>query len=141
MAKIEDFIQSATTDLGVSEGAARSGVGAVLQMLQQKSDSGDFQQLLGSMPGAEALLSKARGASAGAGESGGLGGALGGLSSLVGGGSDLAGALSLLQGSGLSTDQLGPFVSKFVEFAKSSAGQALVGSILGKVPEIAKFLG
>jgi hypothetical protein len=32
-------------------------------------------------------------------------------------------------------------VSKFVEFAKSSAGQALVGSILGKVPEIAKFLG
>jgi hypothetical protein len=142
MANIQDFIQSAVGSLGVSEGTAQSGVGAILQALQGNADAGDFQQLLSAMPGSEALLSKA-GSSAGAGESGGggLGGALGAVGSMLGGGSGSAlGVLSMLQGSGLSADKLGPFVSKFIDFAKSSAGQALIGRVLSKVPEIAKFV-
>jgi Protein of unknown function VcgC/VcgE (DUF2780) len=144
MPQIEEFIQSAVGDLGVSEGAARTGVGGVLQSLQQGAEAGDFQQLLSSMPGAAALLSKAKGAAAGAAEPGGgaLGGALGAVGSMLGGGGGSAlGLLSLLTGSGISSDQLGPFVSKFIEFAKSSAGQALMGRILSKAPEVAKLLG
>ncbi len=142
MPQIEDFIQSAVGDLGISPDAAKTGVGAVLQSLQQGAEPGDFQQLLSSMPGAAALLSNVKG-SAGAGESGGgLGGALGAVGSMLGGGAGSAlGLLNLLQGSGISSDKLGPFVSKFIDFAKSSAGQALIGRILSKAPEIAKLLG
>ena len=71
MPQIEEFIQSAVGDLGVSQDAARTGVGGVLQSLQQGAEPGDFQQLLSSMPGAAALLSKAKGVAAGAAEPGG----------------------------------------------------------------------
>ena len=143
MASIDQFIQSAVGDLGVSETTAKSGIGSILGAVQGKADSNDFERLLSSIPGAQSLLGQAPAAPSGDSEStGGLGGALGGVSSMLGGGSGSAlGLLGSLGSSGLSGDQIGPFVSKFIDFAKGSAGQALVSKILGKVPELGKLLG
>ncbi len=140
---LTNFIQSVTGDLGVSESAAKSGVGSILSAVKGKADSDDFKQLLSSLPGAEGLLGQASAAAAGTSESGGgLMGGLGGIASALGGGSGSAmGLLGALTSGGLSTDQLGPFVSKFVGFAKESAGQGLVSKILGNVPELAKLVG
>lgn len=139
MAGIDQFIRSAVGELGVPQGAAESGVGSILKTLQGSADQQDFQQLISSMPGADALLAKAGGSGGGGGL---LGQGMGALGSMLGGGAGGAlGLLGALQGSGLSADSLGPFVSKFVEFAKSSAGQALMGKILGKAPELTKLLG
>ena len=143
MAAIDQFTQSAVGDLGVSEGAAKSAVGSILGEVQGKADANDFSQLMANIPGAEGLIGQAAGAASGGGDAGG--GLMGGLSSvgtMLGGGSGSAlGLLGALGSSGLSTDQLGPFVSKFIGFAKESAGQALIGKILGKVPELAKLVG
>ena len=143
MPAIDQFIQSITGDLGVSEGAAKSGVGAILTAVQGQADSNDFKQLLTSIPGAEGLVGQASSAAAGSSDSGGgLMSGLGSVGSMLGGGSGGAmGLIGALTSGGLSSAQLGPFVSKFVGFAKESAGEGLVSKILGKIPELAKLVG
>ena len=139
MAGIADFIQMAAQQLGESEGTTKSATGALLGVLQQNADGGDFQQLLSAIPGASGLLST--GAAAGE-SSGGGGGLLGAVGSMMGGGLGGAlGALGSIQKSGISAGNIGGLVSLFMTFAKSQAGEALMQRILGSVPELAKLAG
>lgn len=145
MAGITDFISMAAQNLGQSETSTKSATGALLGVLQQKADPGDFQKLLGAIPGASDLLSAGEGSGGIGGMLGGLGGgggALGGLTSALGGGGGGAmGLIGALAGSGFSTDKLGGLVSLFMNFAKGQAGDGLVQKLLGQAPELAKMMG
>ncbi len=143
MPSIQDFIQSAASQIGVGEAATESATGAILQVFQDKADSGDFQQLLDKVPGAGALLSKvASGGTEQPGGGGMLGGMLGSAASGLGGSLGAgAGILSLLQKSGLGSDKLSALLPLLLQFLKSEAGEALVGRILGQVPELKALLG
>jgi len=80
---IQDFIQSAAGQIGAGESATESATGAILQVSKVRADPGDFQQLLGRVPGAAGLLSKVSGAGEAEPEGGGgmLGRLLGGAAS------------------------------------------------------------
>jgi hypothetical protein len=139
MAGIQDFIQLAVQNLGAPEDAVKSATSALLGAVGKEADTGDFQQLLGAIPGAADLLKGSSG-----GESGG--GLLGGLmeqagSALGGNFGGAAGLLGMLQGTGLKTDQFGPFVSLFLNFVQSKAGKELVGRLLASAPRLAKLAG
>ena len=71
MADIQDFIQMAMSNLGTSEETVSAATGGLLGILKDNVAGGDFDQLLGALPGAEGLL--------GGGSSSGGGGLLGGL--------------------------------------------------------------
>lgn len=85
-----------------------------------------FSDLLGKLPGAEGLV----GATNAQGGGGLLGGQLGGAASL----------LPLIQGSGLSGDQAGSFVSLFMNYVKSEAGADMLQKILKGVPQLKSLL-
>ncbi len=150
MAGIADFISMAATNLGQSEESTKTATGALLGAMKEKADPGDFQKLLGALPGASDLMGAAVGAgkpSGGGGIGGMLGGALGGgggalgaLTAAVGGGGGALGLVGALAGSGFSMDKLGGLASLFMTFAKGQADGGLVSKLMGQVPELAKLI-
>ena len=52
----------------------------------------------------------------------------------------ITGALAARQNSGLKPDQLGSFVTKFVQFAQEKAGSDLVNLLLDKIPEVKSLM-
>ena len=139
MAGIQDFIQMAAQHLGAPEGAVKSATSAVLGAVEKEADGGDFQQLLGAIPGAADLLKGADGAEAGGGLLGGLMGQAG--SALGGNLGGAVGLLGMLQGTGLKSEQFGPFVSLFLKFVQSKAGKDLADRLLSQAPQLAKLAG
>jgi hypothetical protein len=123
---MQDFIQSAVSQLGINEDQAKSATGGLLNFLKNQGN-GNVQALIAKLPGAEGLMQDA-----GSSESGG-GGMLGGLGSKLGGS---GGALAALQGSGLDASQAGPFVKMLVDYAKQKAGPELVEQVIAKVPAL-----
>lgn len=136
MTDIFQFVQSASSQLGVSEDAAKQATGGILEALQADSDESDVQQLLSAVPGASQLLSQA--------QSGGGGGLLGAASSLLGGSGGMGSTLSALasiQQSGLSMDKVSSLVPLLLNFLQSQAGKDLVGKLLETSPELKKLMG
>lgn len=133
---MNEFIQLAAKQLGVSEDTSKSATGGMLGLLKDKLDGGDFSQLVNALPGAEALVPS--GAKAGA--QGAIGGLMGAVSGALGGGGGSLGALAQLASTGLKMDQIGTFASLFLGFVKSKAGQDLVAKILGSIPELKAFV-
>ena len=133
MADIQQFIQMATSNLGVTEDTAKSATGGLLGFLGDKLPSGDYQSLLGELPGAADL------APAGGDEGGG--GLLGGVTKLAGGaiGGKLgaaAGIVGALTKGGLDVGQVGGFVTQFLGFAKDNVSGGLLDRILTQVPDL-----
>lgn len=133
---MQEFIDLAVKQLGMKESGAKKATGGLLNLIKDNVPKGDFQQLLGKLPGAEGLLKES-----GAG-GGGVGGMLGSLGGMLGGkaGSALSVA-GLLEQSGLSTDKLGNFASMFIGFIEGKAGRDLIDRVLANVPEIKKLIG
>ncbi len=135
---MQEFIQLAVSKLGISQETAQSATGSVLNLLKQKAGDEATSGLLSKLPGAEALLNASSSSSGGAGS----GGLLGGLGSVLGGKlGGAAGALTALQGSGLDSSQIGPFVTMLVDFVKQKAGAEAVDGVLEKVPDLKSMLG
>ena len=136
---MQDFIQLAASQLGVSTDVAEKATSGILGILKGKDSGDDGDKLLAAIPGAEQLTGKSGGGALGG--LGGLGGALGGVSSMLGGsaGSGL-GALTGLQASGLDAAKIGPFLGMFVEYAKQKASPELVAGFLKSMPAIKGLL-
>ncbi|MGH7825198.1 MAG: DUF2780 domain-containing protein [Candidatus Binatia bacterium] len=125
---MQEFIQSAVSQLGINEDQAKSATGGLLNFLKDQGN-GDVQGLISKLPGAEDLM-KSEGSGS---ESGGGGGMLGGLGSKLGGG---GGALAVLQGSGLDASRAGSFVKMLVDYAKQKVGPEQVEQVVAKVPAL-----
>lgn len=163
---MQDFINMASQQLGISTQQSTSATAGILGMLQKNMGGGDFGKLLGNLPGAGDLLAKAGGGSSGGSGGGGLGGMLGGMlggggggggggnalggimqaaGGLLGGkggGGDTLGMLGgVLGSSGLSMDKLAPLMGMFMQYVQGKAGQGGVNSILGALPDLKKFVG
>lgn len=156
---MQDFINMAVKQLGINEGQAKSATGGVLGMLQGQMGGGDFQKLMGLLPGAQDLMKGAT-AGGGGGGGGGIAGALGGMlggksgggglgglanmaSGLLGGDKGGGGAgqlLSLLGNSGLSGDTAGGFLKLFIDYVGGKGGGDLLKGVTGNM-DIAKLHG
>jgi hypothetical protein len=156
---MQDFINMATKQLGISEGAAKQGTGALLGMVQQQLGNGEFSKLTSMLPGAQQMMS---GGAAGGGSGGGIAGALGGLmgggkssggglgalasaaSGLrgkdAGGLGQIAGLVSQLGNAGIGTDKAGGFVKLFMDYVSGKGGGDIVTKLLGNA-DLKKLIG
>jgi predicted lipid-binding transport protein (Tim44 family) len=133
---IDELIGQVTSQLGLGEGQAQTGVGVIFALLEKFGDNEAVKPLLDAIPGAAALAGAQRGAIEGGG--GGLGGLIGGL--LGGKAGDLAGAMSALQGANISMDQGKGIAATVMDFAREKAGSDIVEKALASAPALKQFL-
>jgi hypothetical protein len=122
---MQELIGSLVKQLGVSQSQAQSGAGAIFQVAQERLGAGQFDQLLGGIPGLKDLISHAPAS----GNSGG--GLLGSLASMASslGGNDMAQGMKLLSAFtslGMNKDMLMKFVPVVLQFLESKGGKDLV---------------
>ena len=137
-----EFIQQAMQSLGTGQAETESATGGLLSMVKGKLGEGDFSELAGKLPGAEALLSKAPSGDDAGGGGGLLGGLMGQATGALGGeAGETAGIAGMLEKSGIGMDKAGPLVSMFLGFVRDKAGDGLLGKVLEKVPALGQLGG
>jgi hypothetical protein len=137
MPGITDFIDMATTQLGVSTGAAQAGAGGLLSMLKDKVGGDVFGKVASALPGAADLVGKAPAAGGG-----GLGGLMAKAGGLLGGSAGGAlGAAAMLGKAGIPLDKAKGFGEMFLNFMKSKLSPDLLKSVLAKVGDLGKLFG
>lgn len=118
---MDELIGRLVADVGVEPAAAGTAVGIILDFLTKEGPADKMQQLSTKLPGAEALMQKAR-------ESGG------GLGGLMGG---VMGAGMRMMGAGLSMGQVQGVTKEFIAFAREKIGEEEVGEIVAAIPGLA----
>lgn len=130
-----DLVASLVKELGVSQTQAQGGAGAIFKAAQTRLGDGQFDQLLGGIPGVKELLRKAPNPGNGAGLGGGLGGMLGGFASMAGKlgvnndavqGAQLLAAFSSL---GLNKDTLVKFIPVVLKYLETHGGADRVAAL------------
>ena len=140
---MQNIISTLAQQFGLRPEQVQAGVGAVLQLLQEKAGGTDFQQLLASVPGAQAWIEQAKGLAPQAGVAGGglLGQAANMLGAVTGQGqTGLAGILGKLQGAVFQPDSAARFVPAVLEQLRGGAGAGTFDKVLDQVPGL-KGLG
>ena len=125
---MQDLIDSLVGQLGVTSSQAQGGAGAIFKAAEERLGAGQFDQLLGNVPGVKQLLSHAPTAGGG----GGLLGGLASMASALGGNSDMAQGAKLLAafGSlGMNKDTLMKFIPVVMQFLESHGGSELVSNV------------
>ena len=124
---IDQFIQQATSQLGIAQNDAEEATSGLLSLLKSNANGGDFSSLLSNIGGAEDLMNKFdAGNSLGGGLMGAVGGLLGGQT-----GGNLAMITSLVSQLNLDTGQLGSLGAMFFDFIKDQAGESLANNVMG----------
>jgi hypothetical protein len=123
---MQELITALVSQLGVNKDQAQGGAGAIFKAAQDRLGGGEFDKLLGGIPGVKDLVSKAPAAGGG-----GLGGMLGGLASKMGGGemAQAAQLLSAFSSLGLNKDTAMKFVPVIMQFLQSQGGPELVSKV------------
>ena len=111
------LIGSLVDKLGVSEEQATGGAGAVFKEGKNNMSSGDYSQLLSSVPGIDSLISSAPQTGGLAGKASSL---LGGSAGSTTGMANLADSFSKL---GLAPDMVNQFVPVILDYVQSEGGQ------------------
>ena len=134
---MDEFIQLAVNNLGLSESTARTATGGLLQSIQNQVGGEDARQLMLQLPGSEALIKNLASQS----ESRECGGLVSKIGILFGGKVSAAtGLVGILDETGLGVDEIGPFTSLFVYYLKGKVSYKLVDRILGRLPELQRML-
>ncbi len=124
---MDELIQRLVSGLGIDDGMAQQFLGAVLNLLKDNVDATQFEQLMGLIPGAAALL-QGDADTSGGGLLGGLADSLGkSLGGDIGAAIDGLGAIS---DSGLNVDQFGQATEIFGSFIGEKGGGDLVSVVL-----------
>jgi hypothetical protein len=129
---MQDLIASLVTQLGVTQAQAQGGAGAIFKAAQDRLGEGQFEQLLGGLPGIKGLVAHAP---LGAGVGGGLSSVLGGLASVagkLGANSDMVQGAQLLtafNSLGLNKDMAMKFLPVVLKFLEANGGQELVTKV------------
>lgn len=112
---MKELIDELTRQLGINAAQAQSGAGILFKAAQEKLGAGEFQQMLGAVPGVADLLTQA--------PSTGGGGLLGGLASAFGGNAALlAKVVSGFSNLGLSVDTAKRFVPIVLDHLRKHVG-------------------
>jgi hypothetical protein len=125
---MQELIASLVSQLGVTPSQAQGGASAIFKAAQERLGHGEFERLLGGLPGVKDLLAHGPSPSS---SGGGLSGVLGGLASLAAkaGGGDMAQAMQLLNtfnSLGLNKDMAMKFLPVVLQFVEAKGGKELV---------------
>ncbi len=112
---MKELIDELTRQLGINATQAQSGAGILFKAAQEKLGAGEFQKMLGAVPGVADLLKHA--------PSAGGGGLLGGLASAFGGNAALlAKVVTGFSTLGLPVDTAKKFVPIVLEYLRKHVG-------------------
>jgi hypothetical protein len=124
---MEELLARVTQATGLDAATATKAIGIILNFLKKEGPPAEVNQLLASMPGAEAAMAQAP-------ESGGLAGMMAGM----GGGVMALGGQ--LMGAGVSMGQMQPLGRELFAFGREKAGEDVMGAIVGSVPGLTQFV-
>lgn len=119
---MQELIEQLTRTLKVDERQAQGGAAILFKAARDKLGNAEFARLLGSVPGLDALVSKAPDSKAG--------GLLGGLASLAGGNAALI--ASIVSGFGklnLTSDHAQKFVPVILDYLRGRVGPDAVSKL------------
>ena len=134
---MDEFIQLAAVNLGLSKDTARTATGGLLQSIQNQVGGESARQLMSQLPGSVDLIDSLAREKSGS-ETGGLASKIG---TLFGGKISAAtGLIGILDETGLGVDKIGPFASLFIYYLKDHVSAKLVDRILNRMPELQKML-
>jgi hypothetical protein len=121
---MKELIDTLVKQLGVDSKQAEGGAAAIFKAARDKLGRGEFDQLLGGLPGAKDLVSRAP-------EAGGLGKLFGGLAGAVGGGNAaiLANVVTSFGSLGLTQDHAKQFVPVILGYLRGKLGADQVAAI------------
>src|SRR5262245_7173852 len=123
---MKELIDMLTQNLGVSGPQAEGGAAVLFKAAKEKLGGGEFDKLLGGVPGLGDLMKKAPAAGGG----GGLGGMLGNLAGAMGGN---AGLIATIVGGfgklGLTADDAKKFVPVILAFLRTKVGPDVVSKL------------
>jgi hypothetical protein len=122
---MNDLIDRLVASIGIDKSTAEKAVGIILDFLLKEGPAEKVQGLVDKIPGAAALVA-AEQANA---DSGGMFGGMGGL----------MGAGQRLMAAGLSMDQVQSVTREVVAYARETAGEDVVGEIVGAIPGLSQF--
>jgi Protein of unknown function VcgC/VcgE (DUF2780) len=125
MHRMKELIDSLTSKLSITGAQAEGGAAVLFKAAKDKLGAGEFDQLLGGVPGLGDLLKKAP-----ATGGGGLGGLLGGIAGALGGNAAL---LSTIVGGfgklGLTVDDAKRFAPVIMDFLRAKAGPDVAAKV------------
>jgi hypothetical protein len=114
---LKELIDMLVKQLGISGTQAEGGAAVLFKAAKDKLGAGEFDKLLGGLPGIGDLLKKAPAGG------GGLGGLLGGLAGAVGGNTQLIGTIMGGFGKlGLTVNDARRFAPVIMDFLRSKVG-------------------
>jgi hypothetical protein len=125
---MDELIGRLVADIGIDRTAAEKAVGVILDFLVTEGPADKVQPLLAKLPGAEALMQKARS------EGGGLGGLTDGA---IGG---VMGAGMRMMSTGLSMSQVQSVTRAVIAYTREKAGEDTVGEIVTAIPGLSQFV-
>lgn len=121
---MKELIDMLTKSVGVTAPQAEGGAAVLLKAAKDKLGGGEFDKLLGGVPGLGDLMKKAPAAG------GGLGSMLGGLAGAVGGNAGLIAAILGGFGKlGLTADHAKKFVPVIMAFLKTKVSPDVVSKL------------
>lgn len=121
---MKELIDTLVKQLGVNSKQAEGGAAVIFKAARDKLGSGEFDKLLGGLPGVKELAARAPAA-------GGLGKMLGGLAGAVGGGNAaiLASVVTSFGSLGLTQGHAKQFVPVILDFLRGKLGADKVAVI------------
>lgn len=122
---MNELIDRLVASTGIDKSIAEKAVGIILNFLLKEGPTDKVQGLVDKIPGAAALVA-AEQANA---DSGGM---FGGMGSLMGAGQSLMAA-------GLSMGEVQSVTREVVAYARETAGEDVVGEIVGAIPGLSQF--
>lgn len=130
---MEELINRVVANVGLDPALAEKAVGMILAFLKKEGPAEEVGQLMGAMPGAEAL------ATAHAAGEGGGGGLMGGLMNMMGGGGVMALGQQLM-GAGIGMGQIQSLSKEVFAYGREKAGEDVMGGIVGAIPGLGQFV-
>jgi hypothetical protein len=127
---MEELIGRITAAAGIDAGLAQKAIGMILNFLKKEGPAAEVSQLVGALPGAEALM---------AANTGG-GGMMGSLAGMMPGGGGVMGLGASLMGAGLSMGQVQSVSKEMFAFGREKAGEDAMGAIVGAIPGLGQFV-
>lgn len=126
---MEELLARVTQRTGLDEATATKAIGIILAFLKKEGPPNEVNQLLATMPGAEAAIAQ--------GSGGGGGGLMGMMGGMGGGVMALGGQL---MGIGVSMGQMQPLGQELFAFGREKAGEDVMGPIVGSIPGLTQFV-
>ncbi len=124
---MDELIARLVADVGIDRATAEKAVGIIFDFLVKEGPADKVQPLLVKIPGAEAVMQRARSESD-AGSM--LAGAMGGV----------MGAAMRMMSAGLSMGQVQSITRAVIAYAREKAGEDAVGEIVAAIPGLSQFV-